>query len=82
MENPAPETADEMVARWAQRDAEYAKRRIAMDAAEAEAIRAGRRREAGMLPVVGDRARMWARADTWQPPHHDEFGSIKDWLDG
>lgn len=75
-----PETADQMVARWAERDAEYAKSRTPMAPSTIIAIRAGRQREVGMLPM-SDRARMWARVKTWQPPVHPEFGSMKDWLE-
>lgn len=75
-----PQTGDELASRWAARDAEYAKRRTPMEPEVAEAIRIQRRREAGMLPAIGDRARLWMRADTWQPPVHDEFGSLEDWL--
>jgi hypothetical protein len=58
----------------------YARNRTSMEPAVAEAIREGRRIEAGLLKVMPDRARMWAKADTWQPPVHPEFGSMKDWL--
>lgn len=75
-----PETADQMIVRWAQRDAEYAKQRTPLDPMTVFAIRAGRQREAGRLPVA-DRARMWRRAETWAPPVNPEYGSIKDWLE-
>jgi hypothetical protein len=74
-----PETADQMVARWAERDAAYAKLRTPMAPDAVAAIRTGRMREASLLPVA-DRARMWAKVQTWQPPVHPDFGSMKDWL--
>ena len=77
---PDPKTGDELAVKWATRDAEYAKLRTPMDYETVEAIRAQRKREAGMLPAVADRARMWARAEVWQPPKHDEFGGLEDWL--
>lgn len=75
-----PETADQMVARWAERDAEYAKRSQLLAPDAVAAIKAGRMREAGTLPV-GDRARMWAKVQTWSAPRHPDFGSMKDWLE-
>lgn len=73
-------TGDELLALWSARDAIYMMLRTPMDPIVADAIREGRRAEAGRLKTVGDRARMWAKADTWQPPIHPEFGSIEDWL--
>lgn len=75
-----PETAADMLARWAQRDAEYAKRRAPLSVDEIEAIIMGRAREAGRLPVA-DRARMFGKAKTWDPPKPPDYGSMKDWLD-
>lgn len=79
-EFPPPETADEMVVRWAHRDAEYAKRRAPLTREEVAAIVAARTREASRLPVP-DRARMFGKARTWAPPVNPEFGGLKDWLD-
>jgi hypothetical protein len=79
-ETENPTTGEELLARWAARDDEYARQRTPMEPEVADAIREGRRREAGMLKEVGARARMWAKADVWQPPIHPEFGSIEDWL--
>jgi hypothetical protein len=78
---PVPETADQMIVRWATRDAEYAKARVPMDEAQADAIRHMRKREASLLPVPRERARMYARAATWEPPKHQEFGDIKEWIE-
>lgn len=75
-----PETAAQLIVRWAQRDAEYAKQRTPLDSNVIASIRWARKSEAGRLPV-GDRARMWRRAETWTPPVNSEFGSIRDWLE-
>ena len=75
-----PQTADELIARWAARDAEYAKARRGMDHEFEQAIRQGRMREAGLLPVP-ERARAYGRAQVWVAPVNPEFGSMKDWLE-
>jgi hypothetical protein len=77
---PAPVTGAELIARWAQRDAEYAKQTPAMDPGLAEVIRQGRMREANQLPDVKERGQLFARAKTWAPPVHADFGSLLDWL--
>lgn len=77
---PVPITAEELAIRWAQRDAEYAKQGF-LDMAQAQVVREARMREAGMLPDVTERARMFARAQTWTPPVGDSYGSMKDWLE-
>lgn len=76
----APVTLDEMIVRWATRDAEYAKQRTPMSPEEAAAVRHMRMREANTLPP-DERARAWARANAWQPPVHQEFGQLKDWVE-
>lgn len=81
MDQDTPVTGDDLAARWAERDDYYSRLRTPMDPSQAEAIRIGRRREAAMLPTKDDRARMWMRADTWQPPRHPEFGGLKEWLE-
>ncbi len=75
-----PETAEELVIRWAKRDAEYAKQRP-LNADVVVAIRAARKREAWFIADVGERARLWARAETWTPPARPEFGSLHSWLE-
>ena len=77
---PIPVTGAELVARWASRDAEYAKRRIPLPPTLIEAIRDGRKREASLLPEVSERARLYGRAETWMPPVHAEFGGMQDFL--
>lgn len=77
---PVPVTADELVARWAQRDAEYVKTPN-IDPDMAAVIRQGRMREASMLPNVAERARLYARAATWTPPVPPAYGTLRDWLD-
>lgn len=80
-EMPAvPVTGPELAARWAERDAQYAKRRTPLTQDEAIAVQLGRMREADFLPVA-ERARMFAKAQCWVPPVHPEFGSMKDWLE-
>lgn len=76
-----PVTADELTVRWATRDAEYAKSRTPLDPETVATIRSTRMREAGRLPNVKDRARMHARAQAWAPPSHQEYGSLKEWLE-
>jgi hypothetical protein len=76
-----PQTADELLARWASRDAEYAKSRKPLDPEFAEAVRQGRIREAAHLPNPAERARMYGKAVTWAPPTNAEFGSMKDFLE-
>lgn len=75
-----PETADALVARWAERDAEYAKNRTPMDPEQAEVIRLTRMQEASRLPNVRERGRMYSRAKAWTPPLHPDFGSLRDWM--
>lgn len=77
---PVPVTADELVARWALRDAGYAKA-LNIDPEMAAGIRQGRMREASLLSNLADRARLYARAETWTPPKPPTFGSLRDWLD-
>jgi len=75
-----PQTAEAMATRWAQRDAEYAKLRLPLDDLTVETIRMTRMEEAGRLPNVKERGRMFARAKTWTPPMHADFGSLRDWV--
>jgi len=77
---PVPDNAIELAIRWAQRDAEYAKQRRPLDSDIADTIRKARMAEAARLPDVTERARMYARAETWEPPKHQEYGSVKEWL--
>ena len=79
--DPIPTTAEELVVRWAQRDAEYAKRKPQLSAEEAVNVREARAWEAGRLANVKDRARMYARAKTWAPPSPEGYGSMKDWIE-
>lgn len=76
----APATLDDMIVRWAARDAEYAKSRTPMDPDQAAAVRHMRMREVNDLPP-GERAAAWARANAWVPPTHQEFGSLKEWVE-
>lgn len=76
----APVTLDEMIVRWAARDAEYAKARTPMSPDMAAAVRHMRLREVNTLPPE-DRARAWAKANSWLPPEHQEFGSLKEWVE-
>lgn len=76
---PVPVTGDELIARWALRDASYA-RMAPMNSEQEDAIRQGRSREANDLPDVTERASMWVRAQTWSPPRHADYGSLKDFL--
>lgn len=75
-----PDTADALTLRWSTRDAEYAKVRLPMDEAMAESIRQARMAEANRLPEVRERGRMFARAKSWSPPAHAEYGSLRDYL--
>ena len=75
-----PETGDELAARWANRDAEYAKTRVPMDEEQAAVIRMTRMQEAGRLVNYRERGRLYARAKSWMPPVHADFGSMHDWL--
>lgn len=77
---PIPTTAEELVVRWAQRDAEYAKSRRFLDPDTAAAVRLSRMREASLLPNVKERARLYVLAQTWWPPVNPDYGSMKDWL--
>lgn len=76
----APVTLDEMIVRWAQRDAEYAKQRTTMAPEQAASIRHMRMQEAGRLPNTAERAKAWARANAWVPPTHQEFGDLREWV--
>lgn len=76
----APENLNEMIVRWAQRDAEYAKSRTPMDPDMAASVRSMRMREANTLPPE-DRAIAWSRAKSWVPPTHQEFGELKEWVE-
>jgi hypothetical protein len=75
-----PATADALAARWAERDAQYAQERTPMSWEQAETIRLMRMREAGALPQFKARARMYARAKSWVPPLHPDFGGLRDWM--
>lgn len=75
-----PKTADEMLYRWAERDAEYAKSKVAMPPEQAAGIREGRMQEANRLPQVKDRGFMYTRAKAWVPPVPQDFGGLRDWL--
>ena len=81
-ERPVPQTGAELSARWAERDDLYARLRRPPSPESIEAVRAGRMDEAAHLPRVEDRAKAYAEAQTWKPPIHPEFGSLRDWLDG
>jgi hypothetical protein len=76
-----PQTAEEMAARWAARDAEYAKARLPMALGTVMVIRDTRMREANQLPNIKERGRMYARAKGWEPPVHQDFGSMRDWVE-
>lgn len=75
-----PADADELLSRWAVRDAEYAKRRTPLEPEMAESVRMMRMQEANRLPKIGERGWMFARAKAWVPPTHPDFGSLRDWL--
>lgn len=80
-EMPAvPKTEDELILRWAQRDAEYAKSRPGLAPGSIAAVQQGRMREVSRMPR-DMRARLFARVKTWVPPVHPEFGSMKDFLE-
>lgn len=76
---PVPVTAHELIVRWAMRDAEYANQRL--EPQTIQSIREARMREASNLPNVSERARMYARAQTWVAPTSQQFGTLRDWLD-
>lgn len=76
-----PTTAAQLAARWAQRDAEYAKATHRLSPDAVAAVRVGREREAGLLPNKDDRARMWSRANSWVQPVGQDFGGLKDFLE-
>lgn len=75
-----PTTADDMMARWADRDVQYAKARIPMPPEQADAVRFMRMQEANQLPNIKERGRMFARAKGWVTPTHQEFGSLREWM--
>lgn len=77
---PTPDTAEELTIRWTNRDAEYAKSRLPMDPEKAESIRQARMAEANRLPIVRERGRMFARAKSWVPPVHADYGSLRDYI--
>lgn len=77
---PVPVTAEALAVRWAQRDAEYAKRRLPLDPDAEASVRYMRMEEANRLPDKGERGRMWLRAKAWEAPRHADYGSMKDWL--
>lgn len=76
----APVTLDDLIVRWAQRDAEYAKQRTPMAPDMAASVRAARMKEASSLPDIKERAAAWARANAWVPPTHQEFGDLREWV--
>lgn len=75
---PVPVTAEQLAAKWARSDALYVGQQL--DPSTIANIRNERMKEAGRLPNVDERARMYARAQTWAAPLPAEFGSLKDWL--
>lgn len=75
-----PQNADELGARWATRDAEYAKQRKPMEPEMAEAVRMTRMQEANRLPNIKERGYMYGVAKSWTPPLHPDFGGLRDWL--
>jgi hypothetical protein len=74
-------SSGELALRWAERDAAYAAQRTPLDPELIEAVRHARMEEAGSLPDVAERGRMWMRATTWMPPVHPDFGGLSDWLE-
>jgi hypothetical protein len=77
----SPVTLDDLIVRWAQRDAEYAKEPAMMDPFMADVIRQGRMLEAANLPAVSQRAQAYARAQTWTPPVPQNFGGLHEWIE-
>lgn len=76
---PVPATAEELAAKWARSDALYAGQQL--EPSTIASIRHERMKEAGLLPKVEERARMYARAQTWDAPRSQDYGSLKDWLE-
>jgi hypothetical protein len=77
-----PDTAETLTAKWARSDAAYAERRLPLDPLSVESIRMMRMQEANQLPNIKERGRMYARAKTWEPPVHPDYGSMRDWMHG
>ena len=75
-----PVTAEELAAKWARSDALYTGQHLGPEAIAC--VRDQRMKEAGRLPNVGERARMFAKAKTWDAPKSQDYGSMRDWLDG
>jgi len=79
---PIPETAEALAAKWARVDALYAQATSRLSPDSVAAVRDARMKEAGRLPNKDERARMWAQAKSWVQPVGQDFGGMRDWLDG
>jgi hypothetical protein len=79
---PLPLTAVELAKRWLERDLRYEKNvRMPLPESVVKVVRSQRAMESMMLIDRRERGRMWSKAGRWTQPVHDDFGSLKDWLD-
>ena len=77
-----PLTAIELAARWLARDELYASEvRMPLGEDAVKVIRFQRMMECMTLVDPRERGRMWRKAKTWEQPKHQDFGSLRDWLD-
>lgn len=76
---PVPRTPNDLIARWAVRDAVYAKMRPGLSSEMVETIRAARMKEVNKLPR-DLRGKMWTRVKFWRAPVHPDFGSLRDYI--